>query len=112
MKIRLILAAFAALSQPAVADSTMPREVDSNPSQASAVVSTTAHASGTLQAVDRETGELTIAHGPVPALKWPAMTMDFEAPPEQLQELKVGDRVQFAFSVEDMSRILHIQPES
>jgi len=40
------------------------------------------------------------------------MTMDFEAPPEQLQELKVGDRVQFAFSVEDMSRILHIQPES
>jgi Cu(I)/Ag(I) efflux system membrane fusion protein len=34
-------------------------------------------ADGKLDAVDAKSGTVTITHGPVPSLKWPAMTMDF-----------------------------------
>jgi Cu(I)/Ag(I) efflux system membrane fusion protein len=34
-------------------------------------------AEGTLDAIDAETGSLTLTHGEIPALSWPAMTMDF-----------------------------------
>jgi hypothetical protein len=36
-----------------------------------------AHAEGTVKAIDALGGKVTLAHGPVPALKWPAMTMGF-----------------------------------
>jgi Cu(I)/Ag(I) efflux system protein CusF len=38
-----------------------------------------AHAEGTVKAIDALGGKVTLAHGPVPALKWPAMTMGFKA---------------------------------
>ena len=38
-----------------------------------------AFASGKVEAVDATAGTVTIAHGPVDALKWPAMTMTFKA---------------------------------
>jgi Cu(I)/Ag(I) efflux system membrane fusion protein len=42
--------------------------------------------------------ELTLSHEPVPALKWPAMTMGFKPPASGLPAgLKSGDRVQFEF---------------
>ena len=34
-------------------------------------------ATGTLDAVDAKAGSVTVTHGPVASLKWPAMTMDF-----------------------------------
>lgn len=41
---------------------------------------------------------VTIAHGPVPALRWPAMTMHFRLGTSALARgYKVGDRVRFAF---------------
>jgi Cu(I)/Ag(I) efflux system membrane fusion protein len=41
---------------------------------------------------------LTISHGPVAALKWPAMTMDFSKPhPQAFAEVKPGDTVHFEF---------------
>jgi Cu(I)/Ag(I) efflux system membrane fusion protein len=57
----------------------------------------TAHlARGTVTALAPE--QVTIAHEPVPSLKWPAMTMGFKAPPHGLpKDLAVGDRVSFAF---------------
>ena len=40
--------------------------------------------------------QVTIAHGPVEGLGWPAMTMAFRAPsPQMIQGLSVGDRVAF-----------------
>ncbi|MFS2018033.1 efflux RND transporter periplasmic adaptor subunit [Massilia sp. CT11-108] len=43
-------------------------------------------------------GEVTISHGPVPSLKWPAMTMGFAAPAGGLpHDVKAGDTVQFEF---------------
>lgn len=70
-----------------------------------------ARASGTVKAIDTVKGRVTLAHGAVPSLHWPAMTMDFAATPEQLQGLKVGDRVEFEFHAEGMNaRILSIRP--
>jgi Cu(I)/Ag(I) efflux system protein CusF len=70
-----------------------------------------ARASGTVKAIDSVKGRVTLAHGAVPSLHWPAMTMDFAATPEQLQGLKVGDRVEFEFHAEGMNaRILSIRP--
>ena len=42
--------------------------------------------------------QVTISHGPVEGIGWPAMTMAFQAPsPEMLQGLNVGDPVDFQF---------------
>ncbi len=41
---------------------------------------------------------ITISHGPVPALKWPAMTMGFGKPdPRAFAEVKKGDTIRFEF---------------
>jgi Cu(I)/Ag(I) efflux system membrane fusion protein len=41
---------------------------------------------------------VTLSHEPVPAIGWPAMTMNFRlASPQLAQGLKVGDRVEFGF---------------
>ena len=42
---------------------------------------------------------ITLSHGPIPSLKWGAMTMDFKAPPQQAlpPKLEAGDRVSFEF---------------
>jgi Cu/Ag efflux protein CusF len=36
-------------------------------------------AEGTVDGVDLKAGTLSLNHGPVPTLKWPAMTMEFKA---------------------------------
>ncbi|MEG8219332.1 efflux RND transporter periplasmic adaptor subunit [Sphingomonas sp. HH69] len=41
---------------------------------------------------------VTLSHGPVPAIGWPAMTMTFQLPdPKIARGLKTGDRVRFGF---------------
>ncbi|MGH8309750.1 MAG: efflux RND transporter periplasmic adaptor subunit [Steroidobacteraceae bacterium] len=51
---------------------------------------------GTIQAITPD--QITIAHEPVPSLKWPAMTMGFRPPAAGTPEnLEVGDRVSFSF---------------
>ncbi len=52
---------------------------------------------GTVKKVDQGKGVLTIAHGPVEALGWPAMTMGFKTQPDQLAALEVGDKIEFEF---------------
>jgi Cu(I)/Ag(I) efflux system periplasmic protein CusF len=54
-------------------------------------------ATGTIQSIDAAAGKLTIAHGPVAALKWPAMTMAFKATPAQLASVRKGQHVMFEF---------------
>ena len=42
--------------------------------------------------------QVTISHGPVEGLGWPAMTMSFGAgSPEMIEGVSVGDRVSFEF---------------
>ncbi|QQZ44432.1 copper-binding protein [Pseudomonas sp. SK3(2021)] len=59
-----------------------------------------ATAEGTIKAIDTTKQRVTIAHGAVPAVQWPPMTMAFAATAEQLQGLAIGDRVTFAFRLE------------
>jgi len=55
-------------------------------------------ADGTLEEFDPATGTVSISHGPVPALQWPAMTMDFAVTrPELLSALTPGSRIRFGF---------------
>lgn len=54
-------------------------------------------ATGTINAIDATAGKITIAHGPVESLGWPAMTMAFAATPEQIASVKQGEKVEFAF---------------
>lgn len=57
----------------------------------------TASGEGAITAIDPDTGKITLAHGPVAELSWPAMTMGFGAKQGQLGSLKVGDKVRFTF---------------
>ncbi len=60
-----------------------------------------AGAEGTVTAVDEEAGTITIEHGPVAAVDWPAMTMAFDADEDLRQEVAVGDEVIFEFRTSD-----------
>lgn len=59
-----------------------------------------ATAEGRIKAIDTAKQRVTIAHGAVPAVQWPPMTMAFAATSEQLAGLAIGDRVTFAFRLE------------
>lgn len=50
---------------------------------------------GKIIAIDEAKGLVTLDHGEIAALKWPPMSMGFEASAELLKGLKVGDRVAF-----------------
>jgi Cu/Ag efflux protein CusF len=41
--------------------------------------------------------QVTIAHGPIAGIGWPAMTMTFTAPDEMANGIAAGDRVTFSF---------------
>ena len=53
-------------------------------------------ATGRIERIDATS--VTLSHGPVPALQWPAMTMAFRLPDAALGKgFKVGQRVRFSF---------------
>jgi Cu(I)/Ag(I) efflux system periplasmic protein CusF len=56
-------------------------------------------AEGTIQKIDQQARTVTIAHGPVASLSWPAMTMAFQVQDEGMfATLKEGDQVEFSFT--------------
>lgn len=57
-----------------------------------------ANAEGAVKAIDREKHSVTIAHGAVPEVQWPPMTMAFSATDDQMNGLQVGDKVAFSFA--------------
>ena len=59
-----------------------------------------ASAEGTIKAIDPAKHTVTLAHGAVPAVQWPPMTMAFSVAEDQLAGLSVGDRVSFSFRLE------------
>jgi len=62
-----------------------------------AAVAAVHRASGRVQALGN--GTITLAHGPVPALQWPAMTMTFKVPRTVAPNVSVGDQVVFTFDM-------------
>jgi Cu/Ag efflux protein CusF len=56
-----------------------------------------AHATGTVNAVDPAQHKINLSHGPIPAIGWPAMIMDFPvASSVDLSRIKPGSRVNFS----------------
>src|SRR5260370_31894732 len=60
---------------------------------------TTANATGTITALNAANHKVTLDHGPIPAIDWPPMKMEFAvAPSVDLAKLKTGDKVNFTLS--------------
>lgn len=63
---------------------------------------TTANATGTITALNAANRKVTFDHGPIPAINWPAMKMEFAvAPSVDLAKLRTGDKVNFTLSGSD-----------
>ena len=88
-----LLSALAACSQ-------QPTEPETDESRSGASVAQTYSASGAVTAVSGQ--GVTISHGPVEDIGWPAMTMTFQAAsPDVLAGIAPGDQVAFAFHEAD-----------
>jgi Cu(I)/Ag(I) efflux system membrane fusion protein len=66
---------------------------------------------GKVEEITKE--EITLSHGPIPSMHWPAMTMGFQLPAAGLPPtIKVGDTISFSFQQTDdgQARITAIAP--
>ena len=60
---------------------------------------TTADGTGTITAMNAANHKVTLDHGPIPAINWPPMKMEFAvASSVDLAKLKTGDKVNFTLS--------------
>ncbi|QRX81661.1 copper-binding protein [Glaciimonas sp. PAMC28666] len=83
---------------------TMPMDKMSTDSSAKA---TTHKATGTVKAIDLTKGTLTLAHGPVKSLNWPAMTMTFAVKNKMFfDKLAVYKKVTIDFTKQDASYVV------
>ena len=74
---------------------------DEMPMTDDAMSGQTADAAGVVTAIDNDAGTVTIDHGPVASLDWPAMIMGFAASDEQRASVAEGDQVSFSFRQTD-----------
>ena len=81
-----------------MADGQMPMDDGDMPMMGSDSAMQTASAEGTVTAIDADAGTITVDHGAVPAIEWPAMTMGFEADEQLRQDVAVGDAISFDFT--------------
>jgi Cu(I)/Ag(I) efflux system membrane fusion protein len=86
-RLRSVLGSMALAASPASA----------GPGPAGAPAPASSHrAEGKVESVERD--GITISHGPVASLKWPAMTMGFSKPsPDAFPDIKPGDLIRFEF---------------
>ena len=54
-----------------------------------------ARGTGTVTAVDADAGKVTLSHGPIAELQWPAMEMGFAVEQDMLSGIAIGDDVVF-----------------
>lgn len=68
---------------------------------------------GTVKELDATAKKIVLAHEPIPALGWPAMTMGFELQtPETANNVAVGDTVTFTvISAEGSHTVTAIEPQ-
>jgi len=75
----------------------------SNMSTSGAAAAKSGKSTGVVKAIDTKADTVTIQHGPIPAVGWPAMTMTFKAKPATLLDgLKVGETVDFDVTTRGM----------
>lgn len=89
--------------------------VDANKNMPSTASEAMPKGRGKVIEVDTKSGKVTLAHEPIAALDWPAMTMGFKVKdPKQLDELKAGDQVEFDLKADAQEQyvIEHIEKQS
>lgn len=94
--------------------SALPQMADDQPQQdtpSAGPTPTTYSAVGAIEAIDGDT--ITISHGPVAALNWGPMTMDFVASAELRPSLTIGQQINFTFVLpEEGARLVSVTPVS
>lgn len=95
----LVVTAAMFLSGAAFAQTSTADHSAHHPPAASAAAATS---DGEVRKVDKEQGKVTLKHGPIANLDMPGMTMVFKvADPKMLDNLKPGDKVNFAATNKD-----------
>lgn len=85
---------------------------DAMPNMEMPVGSKMGKGSGTVTAIDAATGKITLDHGAIPAVGWPAMKMGFSAKPAVLAGIAVGDKVYFEVTVTgNAGEVTHIKKQ-
>lgn len=87
--------AFAAAIALVAATPALARHAGHDQAPAAATAAGAIKGTGVVKGVDAKAGTIKIHHGPIAALKWPAMTMDFKASPQVLATAKTGKTVTF-----------------
>ena len=65
---------------------------------AASLAGDTVQGTGLVKGVNAKGGTVTLHHGPIAALKWPAMTMTFKASADVLKSAKTGQKVKFTLN--------------
>ena len=71
------------------------------------------HATGVVTKMDKSAGRVTISHGPIKTIPWPAMTMGFSVKDKKmLDQISVGEKVDFDLIPigKDQFMVAHIMP--
>jgi Cu(I)/Ag(I) efflux system periplasmic protein CusF len=78
-----------------------------DPAPSAAGTAMAALGKGIVQRIDEAAGEVTIRHGPIPALDMMAMTMSFRVrDPDQLAELRPQQEVEFHLSFDGRDYVI------
>jgi len=65
------------------------------------------HASGVVKAIDPASGTVTLAHGPVESLRWPARTTSFQVRDKTLfAKLTIDKKIEFEFKKQGASYVI------
>lgn len=92
MSMKLIVAALVTVLSPISV--TLPAMAHSG--EVHAAAPQTAQGDGVVKGINLQSGTVTLKHGPIAALKWPAMTMTFKVEsPALLNGVTVGEKVNF-----------------
>ena len=68
---------------------------------------TTHMAKGVVKKIDTQTGMVTVVHGPVQSMNWPAMTMSFKVKDKMLlNKFADGKEVEFEFAKEGKTYVV------
>lgn len=82
-------------------------------SSPTAAAAKTAQGAGVVTSIDAPAQKITIAHQPIAALGWPAMTMSFTADSAALlKTAKIGDHVSFSLRLaESGPKLIALKPQ-
>ena len=108
---KLVLAAVASLAISSVAFAQSDANMNKAPGTAMPAPAG-AQGTGVVKTIDAKAESVTLQHGPIAALSWPAMTMTFKADPALLKTVKVGQQVTFTVKTGAAApEVVAIQPK-